>query len=844
MTPERWQRVQELFHGALERAPTERDAYLTDGCAGDAGLRAAVARMLAADADASGLVGAVPSALVAEPAEDAPAERAGEQVGPYRIVRELGHGGMGTVYLAERGDVGKRVALKLVRGELAAPQHRERLLRERRVLARLEHPHIAHLLDAGVTDQGSPYFAMELVEGEPLDRYCDARRLPVEERLALFAQVCAAVQYAHQHLVVHRDLKPSNIMVDGSGTVKLLDFGIAKLLEGADAPGMGATGTGVRLLTPEYAAPEQLRGEPVTTATDVYALGVVLYELLSGHRPYASGAATWGERERQVLEGVPTRPSSVAAQPAEVVGSDGSVRRITPAQVGAARGTTAAALRRVLRGDLDTVVLKTLEKDPERRYPSAQQLLDDLERYRQRRPISARPATLGYRTRSFVGRHRLSVAAATLIALLMVGVGVSLTFERAAAARAALEADRAGEATELLAQLFDASDPRQTRGRLIGAPEVLEWGERRVASLDRYPEMQAQVLTRIGEAYVGLGLYDRAREVAERSLAIRRGLYAGDHPELASGLWWMALLHTDHAEFDDAERLFRESLAMRRRLLAPADPQVLEGLVGLGLALVRRGELRQAELTFGEAVALAPDGLGDGRSSVPDPRLGLGWVLMEQGRFEEAEVYLRPGIAAARTRLGQDHPFVINSLNNFGRALQGQGRLAEAGTVLREAVEKSQRVQGEEHPRFGVQLQHYAGLRLEQGDLSGAEALARRALDVQRRTLAPGHYWMVPSLTLLGRILTESGRAAEAEPLLREAVAIGERALPPTHYELARARSELGACLAALGRMEEAEPLLVAGYAALKDKLGEEHPLTRRASVGVETASAAGEHPR
>ena len=221
MTPERWQRVQELFHGALERAPAERDAYLADGCAGDAGLRAAVARMLAADADASALVGAVPSALVAGPAEDAAAERAGEQVGPYRILRELGHGGMGTVYLAEREDVGKRVALKLVRGDLAAPQHRERLLRERRVLASLEHPHIALLLDAGVTDGGSPFFAMELVEGEPLDRYCDSRRRPVEERLALFAQVCAAVQYAHQHLVVHRDLKPSNIMVDGSGTVKL-----------------------------------------------------------------------------------------------------------------------------------------------------------------------------------------------------------------------------------------------------------------------------------------------------------------------------------------------------------------------------------------------------------------------------------------------------------------------------------------------------------------------------------------------------------------------------------------------------------------------------------------------
>ncbi|MGI9182014.1 MAG: protein kinase domain-containing protein [Longimicrobiaceae bacterium] len=826
-----------LFDAALELPAAERAAFLTDTCGEDAELRAEVERYLRTDAAPPALFDAAPSELVAVPADEPALE--GRTLGRYTLLRELGRGGMGTVYLAERADVGKRVALKRVRGGLAAPENVERFLREQRVLARLEHPNITSLVDVGVTAEGAPFLAMELAEGEPIDRYCDARRLSLDARLALFAQVCAAVQHAHQSLVIHRDLKPSNILVDGDGRAKLLDFGIAKLLDDAEGEAPGLTGTGMRLMTPEYAAPEQLRGEPVTTATDVYGLGVVLYELLTGHRPYAASSRSWGDIERQVLDAVPARPSSAVFRPEEIGRPDGALLRITPEEVSAARGTTPAGLRRALRGDLDTLVLKAIEKEPGRRYASAQQLLDDLERYRRGLPIGARPATLGYRARKFVRRHRAGVAASATFLLLLGGVGISLQQERDAAARALLEAENAQQAAEFLGKLFGTSDPRQARGRLISTPALLEWGERQVGVLDRQPQVQAQVLSRIGEAYIGLGFYPRAAPLLERALEQRRALHPGDHPDVAASLWWLSTMRIVEADFGEAESLFRESLAMRRRLFGNEDPQVVEGLSGLGFAMLNRGGIRPAEQVYREALAIERQLPGGQPRMIPGPLNGVAFSLIEQGRYAEAESHAREALARAGAEQGEDHPFYMIALAHLARALHGKGEMAEAEALFRQAVEKTHSVQGAEHPRLALYLGWYASLLVEMGDPAGAEALARRALDIQRTALPPGHYWTVPTLTTLGRILTDTGRAREAEPLLREAVAIAERWLPSYNHDLARARSELGACLAASGRTGEAEPLLAAGYTALRDALGEEHPATRQARERLRAAKVA-----
>lgn len=418
MTPNSSDRVFEIFDAAVDLSPAERSAFLDDACGADTDLRAAVESMLIADREAHPLLDESPTSLRDALVDPRASSVEGQQVGPYRLVRELGRGGMGAVYLAVRDDVGKQVALKLVRGALAAPDHVERFHAERRILARMEHPNIANLLDAGVTADGTPWFAMERVTGGPVTAEADRRRLPIRERLRLFEQVCEAVAYAHRHRVVHRDLKPSNTLVDDEGRVKLLDFGIAKLL-GDESPGNDLTRTGARPMTPEYAAPEQVRGEAVTPATDVYTLGAVLYELLTGHRPQRMRGGSFAEAERAVLQTDPPLPSAAVARTEEVAHPDGRLERIDPGSVATARATDRVRLRRKLAGDLDAIVMRAMAKEPERRYPSAEELLADLRAYSRGLPVSARPYSRRYRLRRFVTRHRSGAMVAATLTMLV-----------------------------------------------------------------------------------------------------------------------------------------------------------------------------------------------------------------------------------------------------------------------------------------------------------------------------------------------------------------------------------------------------------------------------------------
>ena len=827
MTPERWRQVQDLFHAAADLPAESRASFLDSAVNGDADLRAAVERMLAADAGTSDLLDAFPAALADDDSDVDTFHPEGTRIGVYRIVRMLGRGGMGAVYLAERDDVGKQVALKLVRGGLADPEHRQRLLIERRVLARLDHPNIAQLLDAGFADDGTPYFAMELVQGDPIDRFADADTLTIPARLDLFAQVCRAVDYAHQHLVVHRDLKPSNILVDAGGHAKLLDFGIAKVLDEGDAIVGRTTGTGARLLTPEYAAPEQLRGGAVTTATDVYTLGVLLYELLTGTRPYRPATASPADWMHAVIETVPDRPSSRVLRGDDRV--EAGAVRATPEAIGSARGTTPRALGTMLRGDLDTIVLKALEKDPQRRYHSVRELADDIERYRKGRPIAARPATWSYRTATFVRRHRVAVVAAGIVIALGLGLTVAVARERAARARASEEAATAEQVTGLLADLIGTGNPRFTFGRFLDSRGLLTWGEKRAESLSGRPLMQAQVLTTIGETYASLGQRALAQPIFERALALRRAAQPGDSLETAQLLWWVAVMKVDTGEFDQAERLFSESRDMRSRLRGPSDPLVAESIASLALPMSERGDLVGAERLQREALAMVPGGFTSPRHIVFNLHIALAHVLVMADRFDEAEREAREGLRLTRDLAGDEHPWTILAEIHVGRALQGLHRLAEAEVMFRDAVEKTARVQGQDHPRLAVNLGWYAGLLREKGDLGNAEALARRALAIQQRALEPQHYSMIYTRVLLAGILMDSGRAAEAEPLLREAVATGERRVPASQPNYAEARSVLGACLAMLGKTAEAEPWLASGYDALRTTLGDGHSMTREA---------------
>ncbi|HEU4643255.1 MAG TPA: protein kinase [Gemmatimonadaceae bacterium] len=583
--PDLYRRVCELFDAALELDAGARSAFLDDACRGDAVVRREVASLLESF-DGTRTAALFPPLFRAE---EAGTLAIGQRIGPYTLRREIGEGGMGIVYQATREDVGKTVALKLVRhGRLASPEHLRRFLLERRVLARLEHANIARLLDAGVTDSGLPYLVMDYVDGDPIDRYCHARRLPVEERLALFCRVCDAVHYAHRHLVVHRDLKPSNIAVADDGVPKLLDFGIATLMEEGGGVEGRLTRTGLVMLTPEYAAPEQVRGEPVTTASDVYALGLLLFELLTGERPYRRESRTTPELLRAICEEEPEPPSVVAR-----------------------RSQASPRLARRLRGDLDTIVLKALRKEPERRYHSAQELREDIDRHLAGRPVRARGDSIRYRSRKFVRRHRAAVAASALLVLTLAGGVVATAFQarRAEAERAIAEQrfrDVRSLAGELLSDVHDAiSDlPGSLPVRATLVTGALEHLDR----LYRQAGDDPALMREIAAAYVKLGLVQgdptvanlgdlaAARRSFERALSIAERLVAadpGDHVARRT----LALAHEKMSDADAWGGRLPEGVAHARsaleqwQSLATANPASTSALRAVVTSHIKLGDL-------------------------------------------------------------------------------------------------------------------------------------------------------------------------------------------------------------------------------------------------------------
>ena len=587
--PERWQQLMPLLDEALDLAPEARAAFLTDT---DPALRADLERLLAADEEAGDFLDDSASdwaATLIEELERATAEPTldeGALVGPYRIVRTLGQGGMGTVYLADRADgqFEQRVALKLIRPGMGRHEILRRFLQERQILARLQHPNIARLLDGGITAEGQPYFAMEFVDGQPITEYCDARRLGIDERLHLFRAVAEAVAYAHLNLVVHRDIKPSNILVTERGVPKLLDFGIAKLLHETDSEDtLIETQAGLQVMTPEYAAPEQVRGDAVTTATDTYALGVALYELLTGHRPYYFDKRTPAEIERVICNQPPARPSTVVARATDAPQSDGSTTAITPETIAAARALPMRRLRRHLSGDLDTILLKALRKEPHRRYANAEAFVEDLRRLREGHPVRARKDTVGYRVRAFVRRHRAGVATTVAVAvLLLAGLGGSLLQMRSAASEAA----RTEAVRDFVVDLFDA--PPDNLNRPFAASDLLTRGAVRAQTeWAGRPEVQADLLALLGTLSAQQGLPEQARTLHEQALTVRHSLYGPDHADIGTSLHALGELALARDALDEAEALLRQSLQIRHRRFGTEDPRTAETQAVLGDCLLR-----------------------------------------------------------------------------------------------------------------------------------------------------------------------------------------------------------------------------------------------------------------
>ena len=862
MTAERWARVQHLFERAAALPVAEREAVVQT--ADDEEMAALVRSMLAADAADGGEIEAAVGRALDEVSHGAVAA-ADRRLGPYRILSELGQGGMGTVYLAERADgaFAQRVAIKVVRGLLDADRVR-RFRAERQMLASLQHPNIARLIDGGTTDDGWPYLVMEFVDGAPIDAFADSHRLDLAARLALFRTVCEAVGHAHRHLIVHRDIKPSNILVTTDGTPKLLDFGIAKLLDDTDPELSARTMTDMRLLTPDYAAPEQVRGEPVTTATDVYALGVLLFELLTGQRPHAFRSLTAQEIERVVCETDAPRPSTVA---------------------------------RGLPDDLDVIVGTALHKDRARRYTSVEALADDLGRFLDGLPIQARPATWRYRARRFAARHRWGVGIAAAFVLLLVGFSVIVSVQAARLARerdvAQRERDTAEEVSSFLVGLFEVSDPRQARGDTITARELLERGASRVeSSLADQPVVQGRLMDTIGRVYRQLGLYDQAEallvkalarreaaaaipddgvadtvsELAEvarekgdyqraetlhrRALDLRRGLHGDRHDSVASSTNSLGLALEQQGRYEEAEALLRTAIARWRELRPAGDPQVAVALNNLGLLLRRVGRYQDAEPVLKEALDIRRQAFGSRHPLLANSLMQYGQLLDELGRWDEAERHMRESLEMRLQVLGADHPLVGSAYNNLASLAHDRRQYEAAEALYRASLDLSRKSWGDDHPETAVTLNNLASLMEDRGDPAAAEPLFRQALAIRQAALGPGHPAVARGQHNLARTLMARGQLAEADALLATALSTRQRVLGPAHVEIAGSLALQAQLRARQDRLAEALPLAEAAVAMLRQVLPADHPtlattliahsaLLRRAGRGDEARSAA-----
>ncbi len=889
LSPNR-ERIEALFESALEQPPSERAGWLAGVCADEDELYSEVMALLAAHERAEGLLDRDPvqvaTSLIGDPA-------VGERIGPYRIVGELGRGGMGVVYLGERDDgvFRRRVAIKIIRGGADAAEMHRRFQAERQILASLEHPNIAHLLDGGLTGDGRQYLVLEYIEGLPIDTYC--RQLPcsIEDRLRLFCSVARTVHHAHRSLVVHRDLKPSNILVTEDGTIKLLDFGIAKIL---DPAALGQTGpvtrTGLRLMTPEYASPEQASGGTITTATDVYQLGVILYELLTGQRPFTLKGRSAGEIERIIMEEEPKRPSTMVAHALEGAESNGrletasrdGMRRVHGHEdamavipidaVGLARQADRRQRSRRLRGDLDRIVLMALRKEPQRRYSSAEAMAEDIERHLDGRPVIAQRDSPGYRTRKFVTRHRWGIVAAAAVGVALLGGLAGVAWQ---AQRADGEAEKAARVAGLMLDIFRLSDPTEALGDTVTARQILDQGAERILSeFGDQPDVQAAMLGEVAQVYANLGRLTRAEQLLRQSLALQEDLYGPNSLEVSESLSRLGQVLATGGRRQEAIDYLRRSVEIRSAALPTPDSLLAETQVGLAWQIRSQGQYEEAGHLFAEALQTQRALFGDESPVVASTTFGLASARHDGGRFDEAEdlferalarfdtvegrphpmaakAFLQVGMirrirqqhSAAEPLLGSalamrsalydaDHPDVIEAKSEWGVLLRDLGRYREAERVLGEGLESANRTLGYEHAETGTIRERYTTVLTLLGRYDESIARMDTALAVKRARTDGNPAYLLAALLGAGEPLLLSGRLDEAEERFGEALSLaGERGV----YTVV--------CLEALGRValargdfDEAKDLFDEALFIAGERLSEGHRYTlsvQRSKAGL-----------
>lgn len=795
MDSKRWEKIETVCIKAMGLEGEARTTYLKNACAGDQKLLDEVTGLLEqqhTDWLQEPLVQMQSSYIFLED------ESLTDQViGPYRIIKTIAEGGMGRVYLAVRNDdqFERFVALKVIRKGLISDDVLSRFYSERQILASLNHPHIARLYDGGTSEDAIPWFAMEYIEGQPITEYCNQNNLSVDAKIGLFLKVCSAVQSAHQNLVIHRDLKPANILITPDGTPKLLDFGIAKLMDMEQQSGQ--TLYQKRIMTPEYASPEQVRNGPVSTLSDVYTLGILLYELLTGTLPYSFEARTAAAIEEMVCNTLPVLPSKISGE-------------------------------KNLKGDLDSVILKALEKNPNNRYSAVEQLADDLRRFRQSLPVLAQKVSFKYRSRKFLTRHKWGASIATAIAILLISfAGVTFMQSKAIEARAVeaeRQRDRAEGVSEFLIGLFESVDPSKAEDDSLTAIALLHRGANRVENeLSGQPQVQANLYNVISDVYESLGMYEVGLELVQKAYDIQTKLYEGKHADIAYSLNAMGWLHFKIGDYTKAESLLKVALVMRRNLYEGPHLDISRSLNDLAVLKQAMDDFAATDTLLQEAIDIRKKLAGEQDQSVAVASFNYGALKYKLGDFAAAEKWVREAVNIFLLSLGEKDIRTANAMSGLASiilARDADKNMDEAEGLYRKALAIRIQLFGEEHPHVALSYTSLGNLLRHKHEFSEAEAMLLKALGLNKNLYDEGHISIAESKLYVGLLYEEMKNYTEAIKYYSEALIIYRDKFPNGHTRTADLLNYLGRIHMAAKKYDKAEPRLRNAFDLRKQLLG------------------------
>lgn len=817
MNLEEFQKVKTIFEKALELEVDKRNDFINSECKNNEELKREVLSLLNVYDETSEFLEVSPNIM--DPLEDISSFKdsfIGKRISNYVIEDVAGVGGMGIVYKGRRDDkeFEQLVAIKILKHHLNSEYALKRFKIERQTLAKLQHPNIARLLDGGTTDEGLPYLVMEYIDGVSLIDYCDSKNLNIKQRLELFKLVCGAIQYAHQNLIVHRDIKPGNVLVDKEGRPKLLDFGIAKLIdEDISEDRTQLTKPGMWHLTPEYSSPEQIKGETVTTKSDIYSLGILLYQLLTGHQPYKITSASPIALSKLITEGSVLKPSDKFQTTEEITLFDGSIKQITPKSVSLARNEKPEKIYHHLKGDIDNIILKAIHKDPARRYESVEQFSEDIRRHLIGLPVIARSDTVGYRLTKFIQRHKVGFASSIIFILFLIGSAIMIAWQANIAAderdKAQIEAQKSEEVNSFLQRMLSSVDPSEL-GRDVKVYDILDKASKDIeTSFKDQPEVEASIRSTIGNTYVNLGEYDKAKPFLDKALEINQKVYGPESEQVAFNIHDFALYYDWVGEYKIADSLYNKSIKILRKVLKQPTKRFADALNNYGIIKMYFEKYDEAEKLFTEAIDIALSAYGEKNTTTATFMNNLALNYTDAGNLDEAEKYYKKSMKILIELLGENRPEIGTIYNNLAylSVLKKNYKMAE--DYLIKSYNLKRTLKGEDHSDVGLALNNLGVINFRMGNYNKAEQYLIDAITQYRKSFDDNHPRVALSQYWLGKVYLETGRLKKSEEYLKSSLTTRIKKLPEENKDIWRSKTELGICLLKQKKYKEAEKLLL-----------------------------------